>query len=158
MLPLKKTVCRLFSVILLLAALHGVAVAALPELSGWENGELRKTTLDTVSGNKGLWEERGYRAPNGERYHVVWIEGAGEKGWQPPSENHDGSGDLLESGATYKNIELLGNRAIFEDQLLFGKSLTLKITNKGTLTIETPNASEPDLLDTVRQIASFLIP
>lgn len=148
------TYCFIF---LLTGAAQRQAWAALPEIEGWACGELRVTTLDTVSGNKGSWEERSYRTPGGERYHAVWIEGAAEKGWQPADEAVNENEGLLPSGAIYKRVEIAGQKAVFEDQPIVGKSLTIKIANRGTLTLETQNADETALLAAGRLLTATLL-
>ena len=133
---LKKTI--LLTVLALAFALPVFAAGGLPEIGGWQCGELRVTKLDTVSGNKGQWLERDYRTAAGTPFHAVWIDGAGEKNWNVQTNaatNSDGA------GASYTLTDVSGNKAVLERQPVTGISLTVKIDKLGTLTLESNNAT-----------------
>jgi hypothetical protein len=128
------------------------AFASLPELPNYENGALRVTKLDALSGNQGTWEERDYKTASGEKIHAVWIEGTPEKSWTPVKANNTKSALRLESESSYKNAEILGYAAVLEDQPFVGKSLAVKVTRYGTLTLESKNADEKTLVQTARAL------
>lgn len=130
--------------------------AGLPEISGWQCGELTTTVFDTVSGNRGKWQERNYRTGDNARVHTVWIEGAGEKGWTPPAADISADDGLMGRGATYKTLTIAGEKALLEHHPITGYSLAVKIDKKGTLTLESLNASEKEIIDAAAKITETI--
>lgn len=118
---------------------------ALPEIEGWINGELRKTEFDTVSGKRGFWLERDYRNTVGVPFHTVWMEGSGDKGWTPPDKEISADDGPLGTGASYKTLSVKGEKAILEHHPVTGYSLSVKVSKKGTLTLESIIASEEEM-------------
>ncbi|NLD05846.1 MAG: hypothetical protein GX672_08150 [Synergistaceae bacterium] len=118
---------------------------ALPEIEGWINGELRKTEFDTVSGKRGFWLERDYRHTVGVPFHAVWMEGSGDKGWTPPEKEISADDGPLGTGASYKTLYVMGEKAILEHHPVTGYSLSVKVGKKGTLTLESIIATEEEM-------------
>lgn len=130
--------------------------AELPEVPAWQNGELRITALDTVSGNRGSWQERDYITDSGARVHAVWIEGAGEKGWTPPDKSISADDGLMGSGATYRTISIAGEKALIEHHPVTGGSVAVKIEKKGSLTVESKYASGKEIIDAAAVLTTMM--
>lgn len=130
--------------------------AELPGVPSWQNGELRITVLDTVSGNRGSWQERDYITASGTRVHAVWIEGAGEKGWSPPEKSASGDDGLMGSGATYRTISIGDEKALIEHHPVTGYSVAVKIEKKGSLTVESKYASEKEIIDAAAALTAMM--
>lgn len=144
---MKKTSLVYLIAIMCIIVLSDIAAAAgLPEVSGWQSSALRITPFDTISGNRGSWQERSYITDSGTRVLAVWTEGAGEKGWAPSSENISADDGLMGSGSVCKTTIIDGERAFLESHPVTGLSISVKISGKGTLTLESANASEKELL------------
>lgn len=120
--------------------------AELPEIAAWQNGALRITTLETVSGNRGSWQEREYRTDLGARVYAVWIEGAGEKGWTVPSGDISADDGLIGNGATYRTVMIASENGLIERHPTTGYSVAVKIAKMGTLTLESQYAEEYEIL------------
>lgn len=118
----------------------------LPDIDGWINGVVRVTKLETVSGNRGTWLERDYRTAAGVPLHAVWIDGAGEKGWDVSDKEISADDGPLGTGATYKTISAAGERAILEHHPVTGYSLTARIDKLGVLTLESKAADEGEII------------
>lgn len=145
---MKKTI--IFSLALLVLFLNislssAQMTDALPEITGWINGELRKTEFDTVSGKRGFWLERDYRNNAGVPFHAVWMEGSGDKGWTPPGNEISADDGPLGTGASYKTLSVKGEKAIIEHHPVTGYSLSVKVGKKGTLTLESLIATEEEM-------------
>jgi len=147
---------RLFLVAYLLLAPQICAAAVLPEVDAWYCDELRITALDTVSGNRGSWQERDYITDAGARIHAIWMEGAGEKGWLPAKDTISADDGLMGRGATYRTIVIAGNKALIEKHPITGFSVAVKIDNKGTLTVESKYALEEDVLPAAETLAEMM--
>ena len=128
------------------------AKEALPEISGWINGELRMTEFDTVSGKRGLWLERSYRNSSGVPFHAVWIEGSGEKGWSPSDKAESEDDGPLGSGASYRTISIDQQGALIEYHPVTGLSLSVKAGTKGTLTLESNVANEEEIISAAQTL------
>lgn len=76
---MKKMSVLLFCIIMVLVFCSTVLAATLPDVPGWQNGEMRTTELKTVSGNRGIWIERDYRTAEGTFFHAVWMEGRAKR-------------------------------------------------------------------------------
>lgn len=154
---MKKTSLVYLLIITCVLAMSRIAAAVeLPEVSEWQNGALRVTPFDTVSGNRGSWQERNYITTSGTRVLATWMEGAGEKGWAPPSESISASDGLMGSGATYNTITVAEEKAILESHSVTGLSVAVKITNKGTLTLESKYASAQEILAAAEKLTQLM--
>ena len=146
---MKKTI--IFSLALLVLFLNislssAQMTDALPEITGWINGELRKTEFDTVSGKRGFWLEREYRNNAGAPFHAVWMEGSGDKGWTPAEKEISADDGPLGAGASYRTLSVKGEKAILEHHPVTGYSLSVKVGKKGTLTLESIIANEEEII------------
>ena len=133
------------------------AKEALPEISGWINGELRKTELDTVSGKKGFWLERSYRNNAGVPFHAVWMEGSGDRGWSPSEKTISADDGPLGSGASYRTLSVTGQRSILEHHPVTGFSISVKAGNKGTLTLESNIAAEEEMISAAEVLITEIL-
>lgn len=131
--------------------------ANLPEIASWHNGELRMTIFDTVSGNRGLWQEREYRTNLGTPVHAVWLEGAGEKGWKPSGDGSSASDGLIGIGAVYRTTVITGQEGLIEHHPVTGYSVAVKIAKIGTLTIESKYADENEMLSAADTLVSGIL-
>ena len=132
------------------------ASASLPDISGWNNGEVRKTELKTVSGNRGIWLERDYRTAEGTFFHAVWMEGSGEKGWDISKKTASSDDSVRLNEISSKIFEISGNSALLEKHPITGLSLTVKITKKGTLTLESTTATDDEIAKAAEAIIKSL--
>ena len=116
----------------------------LPDIKNWQNGELRTTSFDALSGNKGKWLERNYRTNNGTTFKAIWMEGEGPKGWKAvePASSKD-----IWGGVEAEKLTIGGEEAILEHRPVVGYSLVISIGKEGVLTMESANADKRDLLD-----------
>ncbi|MEG1602049.1 MAG: hypothetical protein RR340_00380 [Cloacibacillus sp.] len=141
----KRTILFLTAAVLLVAA---AAVACggqkLPDIQGWENGQIRTTELGAISGNKGTWYERSYRTIAGVPFRAIWVDGAAAKGWQPNEMSNNG-GEIW-GGETSTNVTVGGEKAVLEYRPVVGYSLVL-VRGDGVLTLESQVATEKDLTD-----------
>lgn len=156
----KRLISVLFVLITLLTAgtayaSHNTAVK-LPDINGWMNGKIQITSIETVSGYKGSWQERDYRDESGTPYHAVWIDGAGEKQWNIEKVDGIKNDGAIGSNSTYKTITILNNTAALEKHPVIGRSLTVKIKNKGTLTLESVIADDNEIIRTAELIIKNL--
>lgn len=127
-------------------SLFAADVNRLPDIDGWQNGEVRITSFDTVSGNRGTWLERDYRTISGVPFHAVWMEGSGDKGWDVSDQTLSAYDGPLGSGATYRTLTIAGNKAAIEHHPVSGYSLAVKIGKLGTLTLESNIANEDEII------------
>lgn len=137
---LAAAVCALFQPII-------SECAELPEIASWQNGELRVTMFDTISGYRGSWQERNYRTASGTLVNAVWIEGAGEKGWAPPDGEVSADDGPAGNGATYKTVAIVSEKGLLERYPVTGYSVAVKIAKMGTLTVESKYAEENEILN-----------
>lgn len=126
--------------------------AELPDIESWQNGELRVTIFDTVSGNRGSWQEREYRTNLGTTVYAIWLEGAGEKGWNPPNGTILTDDGLLGRGAVYKTVVIASQNGMIEYHPVTGYSVAVKIAKIGTLTVESKYAEEDEILDAAERL------
>lgn len=128
--------------------------AELPEIAAWQNGELRTTNLETVSGNRGSWQEREYRTDLGARVYAIWIEGAGEKGWNAPGGDISADDGPIGNGATYRTVTVASEKGLLERHPTTGCSVAVKIAKMGTLTVESRYASESEILSAAETLVN----
>lgn len=152
----KPLACLLLAVLCLLAGALVSQAAELREIEGWQNGGLRTTRLDTVSGNRSVWQERDYITASGARVHAVWMEGAGEKGWTPPSVDAAASDGLMGSGASYRTLIIASERAVIEKHPVTGYCVAVKIEKRGTLTVESKYAEEDEILSAAKVLTEMM--
>lgn len=137
-----------FAMMAVILTCTATAAASLPDINGWSCGELRTTALDTVSGNKGQWLERDYRTASGTPLHAVWIEGVGQKSWNPQKDTSSSDG----AGATYKSVEISGCSAVLERHPVTGPSLSIKVAKLGVLTLESNNSTTDEELQRAAEV------
>lgn len=152
---MKKLLLACFVMIACALVLPACAYSAeLPEIADWQNGKLRITNLETVSGNRGSWQEREYRTDLGARVYAIWIEGAGEKGWNAPSGDIFANDGLIGNGATYKTVTIASEKGLLERHPTTGYSLAVKIDKMGTLTVESQYAEEYEILSAAETLVN----
>lgn len=113
----------------------------LPDIDGWQNGDLQIVQLDTVSGNQGFWIRRKYVSAGGTRLTANLMGGKGPKTLHtPPSEpgstaNADSSDGPIGSGASYETIAIGESGGILEHDPVLGYSAVFFLDG-AALTIE----------------------
>lgn len=168
MLKVKKII-NLICIVLLVAIFPLSVVAGvqeeamLPKIEGWRSEDLRISKLEAISGNKGIWLEREYKNPDGKIFYATRIDGDGVKSWDINEEITAFTSDgPIGSGATYKIVKLYvkqfpntthkTNYTVYTAALnhhpLTGISVVTKLNLKSTLTLETKNATESELIKT----------
>ena len=153
---MKKMSVLLFCIIMVLVFCSTALAATLPDVPGWQNGEMRTTELKTVSGNRGIWLERDYRTAEGTFFHAVWMEGAGEKGWSISKKAASSEDTVQLDEISAKVFEISGSQALLEKHPIIGLSLAVKITKKGTLTLESTTATEDEIVKAAEAIIKSL--
>lgn len=152
---MKKLLLACFAITVCALMLTSPADSAeLPEIATWQNGKLRTTTLETVSGNRGSWQEREYRTDLGARVHAIWIEGAGEKGWTVPGGDISADDGLIGNGATYRTVTVSSEKGLLERHPMTGYSIAVKIDKMGTLTVESQYAEEHEILSAAETLVN----
>lgn len=116
----------------------------LPEISGWDNGELRVTELDAMSGHKGRWLERSYRTASGVPFRAILMEGSGAKGWELNERQY--AGGEVSGGETIEAIMVREHMAVVEYRPIIGYNLIVKIGD-AVLNLESQTADKRDLAD-----------
>ncbi|MGI6443170.1 MAG: hypothetical protein GXZ13_01050 [Synergistaceae bacterium] len=165
--PKVKFYFNLIFIVLLLCIFPLSAIAniqeegLLPKIEGWKNEDLRISKLEAVSGNKGIWLEREYKNPDGKIFYATRIDGNGVKSWDINEEITAVTSDgPIGSGATYKIVKLYvkqfpnnthkTNYTVYTAAVnyhpLTGISIVTKLNLKSTLTLETKNATEAELI------------
>ncbi|MDR3331825.1 MAG: hypothetical protein LBT08_04285 [Synergistaceae bacterium] len=137
---------------------------SLPEIKGWTSGELRETTLDTVSGNQGCWQERNYRTESGVNVRAILTSGAGPRFHGNISQSVDSSDGPFGSGSRYRTLSIevgdgLPLLAALETHPLLGRSIAIK-TPLGTLTMESDSfsADDEDFVSIATRLALEVMP
>lgn len=134
----------IFSLLLVTAgAAYAADGAVLPEIKGWENGELRTTQMGALSGYKGKWEERTYRTNQGIPFRAIWVEGAGADKWDVNEMSSD-HGEIW-GGETQKPMQIEGCSALLEYRPVVGYSLIIKVKKDAVLTLESQVSTEAAL-------------
>jgi hypothetical protein len=120
---------------------HGNAagnILAMPEIPGWNGGEVAATELKSPSGDQGEWLERFYyRDTDRHRILVVIMRGPGTSWSGLPREPISADDGLIGSGATYRTTEVAGFPAALETHPLTGSCLTVTPAGDETYTFET---------------------
>ena len=142
----------------------------LPKIEEWQNGELKITKLDAVSGYKGIWLEREYKNSGGRVFLVTRMDGDGVKGWKLNQEITDETNDgPIGSGATYRIVKIYAKKhnsysdfssqnksTVYTGALsihpLTGVSIVTSLNKKTTITIETRNATESECIKALTTI------
>lgn len=156
MLLLKKSIILTTALFILIAS-SGIAIAdniKLPEVDGWINGEVRTTEFNALSGYKGNWQERSYRAMNGTRFNAILINGSAAKLWSMAKVSED-KGEVW-GGEIAEETNILGRRALFEERSVLGTTLVVKIDKGSVLTLESQNATEKDLAEAAEKIIQII--
>lgn len=148
---IKRCVLFLITAAFLIFACAAFAADSLklPEIQGWENGQLRTTELGAISGNKGSWEERTYRTKGGSPFRAIWVDGAAAKGWMPNEMTSQG-GEIW-GGETTKQLTIGDYKATLEYRPVVGYSLVIPMQD-GVLTLESQVAMEKYLVDAAETI------
>jgi hypothetical protein len=119
------------------AAAAGPSLGAVP---GWECGELRIVQFDSVSGNQGFWQERGYRTPKGTSFKATLMGGKGPKYYNQPADGIKSNDGPYGAGSTYETVTVGGYRAVLETHPILGVSLAVNAFAAGyVLTLEGGN-------------------
>ncbi|MDR1482666.1 MAG: hypothetical protein LBI74_08585 [Synergistaceae bacterium] len=113
--------------VMLASGLCEAALPSLPEIDGWECGELRSTDFNAVSGNQGIWLERDYRSPSRVPIKAVLMagKGPGELGALQPG--IDASTALYGDGGTFRTLVTEGFPSILENRPILGLSLSVNL-------------------------------
>jgi hypothetical protein len=120
------------------------ADVSLPEVRGWECGEPRVISFDSVSGSQGFWWERDYRTPEGTRFKATLMGGKGPKYYNQPAHGIESDDGPFGSGGTYETIMVGGYRAVLETHPILGVSLAVNASDAGcVLTLEAGNWTPP---------------
>lgn len=134
----------------------GVSLAAtvsLPNIDGWICENVRVTSLDTVSGNRGTWLERDYRNSGGVPFHAVLLSGSAVKGWNISNNTVSNDDGPYGSGASYKTTSVLGYKAIIEYHPIMGYTLCVNLEKQTVLTLESRLATEEEIKNAALTIA-----
>ena len=126
------------------------SVPGLPEIEGWQCGELRTAQLEAVSGNQGYWQERDYRTNSGVPLKATLLCGAGPRFYnQPPSGTSASAGQ-----ATYEITQVGGFKSTIERDPVLGYSVAVNAFDRGfSLTVECgPHIDRAELLRSVEAL------
>jgi len=106
---------------------------SLPEIEGWQCGEMRVVHLDAVSGNQGDWQERDYRTGGGISLKATLLSGSGPRFYnQPPAGVSNSAGQT-----TYEIISIGGFKSTIERDPVLGYSIAVNAFDKKfSLTVE----------------------
>ncbi|MDO5116497.1 MAG: hypothetical protein Q4D58_10425 [Synergistaceae bacterium] len=135
----------ILSIIITCAAGAAAEKIRLPEIKGWENGELRTTEMAALSGFKGTWQERTYRTNSGTPFKAIWVDGAGAKGWDV-NEMSDDHGEIW-GGETSEKLTVAGHKAMLEYRPVIGYSLIINVAKDGVLTLESQVSTQKHLIE-----------
>ncbi|HOR54102.1 MAG TPA: hypothetical protein PLM30_02650 [Synergistales bacterium] len=110
----------------------------LPDIPGWDSGDLATEEYETPTEQLGCRMERLYRRQaDNHSILVVWVRGPGTL-WQGFPEGEVSADDgPIGSGATYNTLDIDDHRAVLECHPLVGKALSVAIAPDFTLTFET---------------------
>ena len=125
-------------------------VPALPDINGWQCGEIRNTELEAVSGNQGYWQERDYRTDGGVPFKATLLWGSGPKFYNQPS-----AGTIAGAGqATYEIVQIGGFKSTIERDPVLGYSVAVNaFERKFSLTVECgPHIDRGELLRSVEAL------
>ena len=131
------------------------SVPALPEMEGWQCGEMRNVQLDAASGNQGYWQERDYRTDGGISLKATLLWGSGPKFYnQPPAGTSASAGRV-----TYEIIQVGGNKTTIERDPVLGYSVAVNAFDKKfSLTVECgPHIDRSELLQCVEALLEGII-
>ncbi|HOG13564.1 MAG TPA: hypothetical protein PLY39_00220 [Synergistales bacterium] len=135
------TVLMTLSLAFSTAASPGVAAknaGPLPDILGWDPGDLAEVEYKTPTEQLGCRMERLYkRQTDNHSILVILVRGPGTL-WQGFPEGKINADDgPIGSGATYNTLDIDGHRAVLECHPLTGKALSVAIAPDFTLTFET---------------------
>lgn len=150
---MKKLLIIGFVIVVSALVMSAVSESAnLPEIASWQNGELRVTVLETVSGNRGSWQEREYRTDLGTLVYAIWLEGAGNRDWEPSGGAISANDGLVGRGAVYRTTVICAQEGLIEHHPVTGYSVAVKVAKLGTLTVESKYAEENEILSAVETL------
>lgn len=110
----------------------------LPDIPGWNKGEVTTTVLESPSGDQGSWLELAYsRETDRHSILVVVLKGPGTSWSGLPKGNVTAGDGPVGSGATYRTTTVLGFPAALEIHPLTGSSLVVTPSEETTFTFET---------------------
>ncbi|MDR1650817.1 MAG: hypothetical protein LBR87_03440 [Synergistaceae bacterium] len=111
-------------------------VPSMPEIQGWECGELTDIRFDAVSGNYGHWQAREYKTPSGAPVKASIMYGNGPKFYNLPPDGVSYT-DPNGSGAYYEIIRVKGFRSLIEYSPITGYSVAVNAYERQfSLTVE----------------------
>ena len=149
-----RLVRTLFCLLLLLGASPAWCLTAphtLGEPPGWMPlTPPRSLSLKAPSGDQGVWIQRDYRSPSGDRIHAEWLGGPAVADWKAPNPGISRDDAPLGFGAAYRTFPWEGCPALLETRPHLGLSLTVSLPGIGVLTLESPTADEKVLTDLAR--------
>ena len=138
----------IFAVIFLTAGRVGAeSVPSLPEIEGWQCGEMKTVQLDAASGNQGYWQERDYRTDGGIPIKATLLWGSGPRFYnQPPTGTSSSAGR-----ATYEIVSIGGFKSTIEFDPALGYSVAVNAFDRRfSLTVECgPFIDRTELLQSV---------
>ena len=153
---------RIYSVVLICLIIFAGVVRAgaedtpsLPEMEGWQCGEMRSAQLDAVSGNQGYWQERDYKTDGGIPLKATLMWGPGPKFYnQPPSGT-----SAVAGRSAYEIIQVGGFKTTMERDPILGYSVAVNaFDRKFTLTVECgPHIDRSELLRSVEALLEGII-
>ena len=123
---------------------------SLPDIGGWQCGEIRSVQLDAASGNQGYWQERDYRTDGGIAFKATLLWGSGPKFYnQPPAGTSANAGR-----ATYEIVQVGGCKTTIERDPVLGYSVAVNaFERKFSLTVECgPHIDRDELLRSVETL------
>jgi hypothetical protein len=135
------------------AVSSGVAACAdlsLPEIEGWQSGEIVSARLDAFEKDYGYFERRAYRTSEGMSLEAVLTYGSGPKFFnQPPAGVSGGDGKT-----SYEIISVNGYKTSLEYDPLLGLAMSVNAFDKKyTLTLECgPYETSGDLIECAKTL------
>jgi hypothetical protein len=137
----------LASVVLALSVCEAASLS-LPEIGGWECGELRSTDFDAVSGNQGSWLERDYRTPSRVSIKAVLMVGKGPGELRAPPPGTNASTSVYGDGGTFRTFVMEGFPAILENRPILGLALSVHLDGAtATFESDTFALAEDDFIE-----------
>lgn len=124
----------------------------VPNIPDWIVLNKKTRTIETVSGTHGTFMEFDLSNSQKQKLHVFWIQGLGEKQWKVSSDTNSSDKNITDKKTSFKFLTIQNNPAQLEYDNLLGYSLTIKIEDLGTLTLETRDIHEKDLLKLASKI------
>ena len=136
----------LLCLILVLFSQTSASAWSLPDVEGFEAGELKATPLEAPAGNYGQWLARVYRDARGRTVKATLMEGPGAGGLRTPPEGSMSDDRPLGFGSSYEGLSVGGRPALLEGIPSLGLALAVALTEDGTLTLESASLTRKELV------------